>query len=165
MKQRDSQLVELAGRNWLISQLLQAGLEVARPERDRGIDLIAYLDVDKKLRDFISCPIQMKAASNRSFGLDPKYKRFHRLLLVYVWHVDESAKTVAFAMTYAEALSVARRMGWTRTASWKNGAAGGKRGYSVTTVSDSGKLRLLLEPFKMTPEAWERKIIKVALGK
>lgn len=35
----DTQLVELAGRNWLASELLRAGLEVARPERDRGIDL------------------------------------------------------------------------------------------------------------------------------
>ncbi|MHB2036215.1 MAG: hypothetical protein ACYCPW_05680 [Nitrososphaerales archaeon] len=40
----DTQLVELAGRNWLTSELLKAGLEVARPERDRGIDLIAYVD-------------------------------------------------------------------------------------------------------------------------
>lgn len=43
----DTQLVELAGRNWLASELLRAGLEVARPERDRGIDLIAYVDLDE----------------------------------------------------------------------------------------------------------------------
>lgn len=42
----DSQVVELLGRNRLIDELLRAGLEVAVPERDRGIDLIAYLDLD-----------------------------------------------------------------------------------------------------------------------
>jgi hypothetical protein len=41
MKKPDSLLVELAGTNWLMSQLLHLGLEVAKPERDRGIDLIA----------------------------------------------------------------------------------------------------------------------------
>lgn len=46
----DKNIVELAGRNWLASQLFRAGLEVARPERDRGIDLIAYLDMDKSGR-------------------------------------------------------------------------------------------------------------------
>jgi hypothetical protein len=40
----DTQLVELAGRNWLASQLQHAKIEVAKPERDREIDLIAYLD-------------------------------------------------------------------------------------------------------------------------
>ena len=41
----DSQVIELLGRNRLVSELLRAGLEVAIPARDRGIDLIAYLDL------------------------------------------------------------------------------------------------------------------------
>jgi hypothetical protein len=158
----DSQIVELAGRNWLMSQLLQAGLEVAKPERDRGIDLVVYLDLDKAVGDFIACPVQIKSASARSFGLNPKYKRFPRLLLVQIWHVKESHKTEAFAMTYDEALSVARKMGWTKTASWKTGAGTGKRGYSVHTVSDDGRLWTLLEPFKMNPKKWKHKIVEVA---
>src|SRR5947209_6839545 len=81
----DTQAVELACRNWLISQLIQAGLEVARPERDRGIDLIAYLDVDSPSTKFLARPIQMKGGSGRCFSLDPRYERFHDLLLVYVW--------------------------------------------------------------------------------
>jgi hypothetical protein len=59
--------VELAGRNWLASELLRAGLEVARPERDRGIDLIAYLDLDERVSSFLACPIQMKAATGALF--------------------------------------------------------------------------------------------------
>jgi hypothetical protein len=58
-KQVDSQLIELVGRNWLMSQLQQAGVEVAKPERDRGVDLIAYLEHPR----FVACPIQLKVSS------------------------------------------------------------------------------------------------------
>jgi hypothetical protein len=60
-----------------MSQLLQAGLEVARPERDRGIDLIAYLDLDKTVGDFIACPIQVKAVSKTTFSITPSTNGFH----------------------------------------------------------------------------------------
>lgn len=71
----DTQLVELAGRNWLASELLGSGIEVARPERDRGIDLIAYVDRDARVGNFVACPIQMKAATNAVFSLDPKVRQ------------------------------------------------------------------------------------------
>src|SRR5438876_7603876 len=45
----DTQIVELIGRHHLTAELLRAGLEVATPVRDRGIDLIAYADIDKRL--------------------------------------------------------------------------------------------------------------------
>jgi hypothetical protein len=32
----DSQIVEIVGRNWLVTELYRSGLEVARPERDRA---------------------------------------------------------------------------------------------------------------------------------
>jgi hypothetical protein len=65
----DTQVVELIGKNYLTAKLLRAGLEVAIPIRDRGIDLIAYADIDERLTSFVSCPIQMKAAMQRSFSL------------------------------------------------------------------------------------------------
>jgi hypothetical protein len=68
----DTQLVELAGRNWLASELLRAGVEIARPERDRGIDLIAYVDIDERVERFVARPIQMKAATGAVFSLDPR---------------------------------------------------------------------------------------------
>ena len=40
----DSQRIELMGRNLLVSLRIRDGLEVARPEPDRGIDLIVYAD-------------------------------------------------------------------------------------------------------------------------
>src|SRR5713101_2147177 len=63
---KDTQIVELAGRNRLASELQRAGIEVARPERDRGVDLLAYLDRDDK---FCARPIQMKASSREAFGV------------------------------------------------------------------------------------------------
>ena len=37
-----SGVTEVLGRSWFIAQLLRSGVEVARPERDIGVDLIAY---------------------------------------------------------------------------------------------------------------------------
>jgi hypothetical protein len=41
----DSQRVEIMGRHRLNNELIAAGLEVAVPICDRGVDLIAYADV------------------------------------------------------------------------------------------------------------------------
>ena len=82
----DTQQVELIGRNLLIAALMADGLEVAVPQRDRGVDLVVYADLDESQR-FIARPIQLKAASKRAFGYDQKYDRFPDLLLVHVWNV------------------------------------------------------------------------------
>ena len=55
----DTQVVELIGRSRLIIELLGAGLEVAVPIRDRGVDLIVYVDLETKARSFIARPIQL----------------------------------------------------------------------------------------------------------
>ena len=47
---------------------------------------------------------------------------------VYVWNVN-SRQTVAYALTYDEALEIVRKMKWTEPASWKTGGKYGKRGY------------------------------------
>jgi len=54
---KDSQLTELIGRHFLIARLAAGGLEVAIPVRDRGVDLIAYLDLGTETKQFVSCPI------------------------------------------------------------------------------------------------------------
>jgi len=130
----DKQLVEFVGRNWLTSQLLSAGLEVARPERDRGIDLIAYRDVGEK-EHFLAYPIQMKAATRGVFSIDPKYEKFPRLILAYVWNLGDSARTTCFGLTYQQAIRAADEMGYTRTNSWQTGGRNKKRGYSTTRPS------------------------------
>jgi len=133
-----------------MSQLQQAGIEVARPERDRGVDLIAYLEFPQ----FIACPIQLKVSSKSAFCV---YREKHRgMLLVYVWHVQDSSKTVALAMTWKEAEAIAQKMGWAAKPSYRK-----PKGYwRVPTVNMNSRkqsvrtLCSLLERYRMTPGDW-----------
>ena len=146
----DTQLVELIGRQTLTAQLLRAGLEVATPIRDRGIDIIAYADIDRRVTRFVSRPIQMKAAMNRSFSVNSKYARVRDLLIAYVWELHDPSQTVIYCLSYKESLSIAKRLGWTRTASWEKGA--------YSTSQPSAKIVSLLRPYLMTPDSWWQRI-------
>ena len=146
----DSQVVEVLGRNQLTEDLLRAGLEVSRPVRDRGIDLIAYADLSAKVAAFVARPIQMKAASDRGFALDQKYAKFPNLLIAYVWYLSRAHAVATFALTYDEAFRVAEEMGYTETESWRRGT------YVNTRPGD--RLQDLLEPYRMTPEKWWTRI-------
>lgn len=148
---RDTQIIEIRGRHRLIDEILQPGLEVALPIRDRGIDLIVYADLLEHVPTFAARPIQMKASSEQSFGLYRKYSRFPGLIIAYVWHLAAPARAVTFALTYSEAYGIAEQIGWTKTSSWIEGG-----GYS--TQSPSAMLIELLEPHRMTPKAWWHKI-------
>jgi hypothetical protein len=66
----DTQMTEILGRQAVVEQLIRAGLEVAVPHRDRGIDLIVYADLMTEVNEFAALPIQMKAASNRAFSIE-----------------------------------------------------------------------------------------------
>jgi len=41
------------------------------------------------------------------------------MLLVYVWYVDDSTRTVAYALTWNEAHAIAKRKGWISKASYE----------------------------------------------
>ncbi|HWL95028.1 MAG TPA: hypothetical protein VNT79_16025 [Phycisphaerae bacterium] len=142
----DSQLVELIGRNRLTADLLAVGLEVAIPERDRGIDLIAYVDLKASNRSFVARPIQLKAATSAYFQIDQKYERFSNLLIAYAWYVCDPERAVTFAMTHSQAVAIGEQMGYTRTASWSNG--------KYATTRPSRKLRSLMEPHRIIPGRW-----------
>jgi len=146
----DTQTIEIMGRNRLVNELLVAGLEVAIPLRDRGIDLIAYVDLAAKVSQFAAVPIQMKAASTQAFSLDIKYAKISNLVIAYVWGLHTPEHALSFALTYSEAVDIATSMKWTTTASWEKG--------SYSTSKPSKKLLELLAPFKMSPEAWRKKI-------
>jgi hypothetical protein len=152
----DTQLTELAGRFALISQLTRDGLEVALPVRDRGVDLIAYADLDEQSGQFVSCPIQLKVSTKRRFSLDKKYARIKNLLLVYVWDVQDVTLSRTYALTYAEAEEILRRKGYDQTDSWT-----GTRGeYSVSPPGR--ELLKMLEPFRMQPEGWRQRVLSAA---
>ena len=150
----DTQTIEILGRNRLVDELLVAGLEVAMPLRDRGIDLIAYVDLAADASKFAAVPIQMKAATKRAFSIDRKYAKISNLILVYVWGLRSPEKSESFALTYPEALASAEARGWTTTHSFEKGR------YSRS--SPSKKLCELLAPYKMSPDAWRKKISDVS---
>lgn len=147
----DTQTTELLGRNRLMDELLLAGLEVALPARDRGVDLIAYVDLESKISKFVATPIQMKAASTRSFAIDRKYSKISNLVIVYVWGLQAPQHAETYALTYREALAIAKTMGWTITDSW---TINGK----YSTSRPSLKLCKLLLPYRMSSVKWWEKI-------
>ena len=155
MKSVDTQSVELIGRNRLTEELIQAGLEVALPLRDRGIDLIAYADLHDKVESFSACPIQMKAATNKSFSITRKYEKFPNLIIAFVWGIGSFNDIETYGLTHPEAVAIGDEMGYTKTSSWDK-----PKGY-YTTTRPSAKLLALLEPYRMTPEKWWEKIVQL----
>jgi hypothetical protein len=143
----DSQLTELAGKHLLIAHLVAAGLEVAEPVRDKGIDLIVYRDSG----DFQARPVQMKASSLESFSLDGKYERFPHLLIAYVWNVQTPDRSEVYALTFKEAKKILVSKGYDKTESWE------KRKYYF--VRNAGtELKKLLAPYRMSPKNWQQKL-------
>lgn len=145
MPDLDTQQIEILGRSHLKAALIEAGLEVATPERDNGVDLIAYRWRPEG-GEFTARPIQMKAASQFIFGVNRKYARIPHLILAYVMNVR--AKQHIYALNYDEAEKVAAELGWTDTASWEAGA------YTQTRASE--KVLAALAPYLMDPGDWHR---------
>ncbi|MDP9496614.1 MAG: hypothetical protein M3P46_02925 [Actinomycetota bacterium] len=146
----DTQQVEVLGRNLLVTALVSSGLEVARPERDRGVDLIAYLDLEGEA--FSALPLQMKAASGRVVSVDEKYRRLPWLHIVYAWHVREPAEARFFCLSPSEALDLAAQLGWMKTKAWSQGGR-----YAAN--NPSARVQEALAPYEMrTPEDWVRKV-------
>jgi hypothetical protein len=69
------QTICLLGRDPVIAQLHRAGLEVALPRREHGIDIIAYVD---KERTFQALPIQVKSSAGFRWVVNEKYGPFAR---------------------------------------------------------------------------------------
>lgn len=68
--------------------------------------------------------------------------------------VDPSS-AVTYALTYDEAKLVAEEIGWTKTESW---IVQGE----YSTQKPGKKLLQLLEPYRMTPEAWQKKVAHIS---
>lgn len=140
--------MELLGRNRLIGELLKAGIEVAIPIRDRGTDLILYLDKDFAHGRFSGVPLQIKCSTQSGFGIHKKYESFPDLVIVHLWNVESLTEYRSFATTYSDSLAIAERTGWTKTRSWTQ-----KGGYDCTKPGK--QLRELLQPFEMNAERWK----------
>ena len=111
---QDPQFVEIVCRHYLITELMRAGIEIAEPVRDRGIDLVAYVDLDSAIGKFLARPIQLKANWQTGFAFDRKYEKFHDLIvaIAYVWNLDDPTRTVTYALTWPEICGLAGECGW-----------------------------------------------------
>ncbi len=128
------------------------GLEVAQPDRDTGIDLIAFMFCPWK-----AMPIQMKVATGEAFSVDRKYERFDRLVMAYVWHADRGADADFYAMPWATANEIAEALGWTETRSSK----GPRGGYATTRPSMH--VKEAIAPHRMQGGQW-RELLEVTGG-
>lgn len=147
----DSQVIEILGRNRLVAELFAAGVEVAYPARDRGVDLIAYCERNEDVKNFIAVPMQVKASSRKNFSINKKYARIANLLIVFIWGVQEDEESETYALTYKESFKIAKTMKWIEKDSWTKGG-------TFRAGSPNQSLLALLEPYKMTKEAWKTKL-------
>lgn len=110
---------------------------------------VAYDRLHKALNDS-TVPFGRDTAA--TFSIDRKYKKVKNLILAYVWHVHDANATVTYALEYKDALRIASQC-WGRakgnSASWKRGR--------YSTSKPSRKLRILLEPFKISEGKWWEK--------
>lgn len=141
----DTQQMELIGRHRLIEHLLQSGIEVAMPYRDRGVDIVIYWNTEADR--FVSFPVQLKVSSGRGFSLARKYATQPNLVLIYAWQARDSEHSTMLAMSYRDALGIACDQGYTRTSSWID-----RHAYGVTNVGRT--LAERLNPFVVKPETW-----------
>ena len=93
----------------------------------------------------------MKASSAASFGINQKYDRIKNLILAYVWYVENPELTAVFALTYRQAISVARKMKYTDSPSWKRG--------NYVNTKPGVELRGHLEKYRMSFDKWRLLII------
>jgi hypothetical protein len=78
-------------------------------------------------------PIQMKVATGGVFSVHWKYARIPGLVMAYVWNARSAENVEFYAMTWQVARGIAEALGWTRTASWKEGG-----GYGTTRPDHRG---------------------------
>ena len=157
----DKQQIGIIGKHLLIANLLAAGLEVAEPIRDHGIDLIVFRDGNEgseKRVKFVARPIQLKTSSKKTFELYRKYDRFDELRIVYVWNAegiwDEEypSKPIIFCLKYKEAEEILKAGEHTETISWNSG------GHWFTN-SPSGPMEERLKDYQIrTPHDWPKKL-------
>ena len=153
MAKKDNQVTELIARNLLVAELLGAKLEVAQPIRDRGIDLIAYIDYAEDADKFLAVPIQVKGSSRQIFSVHRKYDKFNNLIMVYVWNARSGAEPEFYALTTAEAISVAEEMQYTQTDSWT------QKGHYQTNGVLSKKLVNILANYRMSVDDWKTRLL------
>lgn len=147
----DAQTIGLLGRDKVIEQLHRAGLEVALPRRDRGIDVIAYADRD---RVFQALPIQVKASAEFRWVVNEKYGPFGEMVIAFAMYLANENRSLVYALPHTENLAIADRLGYTRSsATWLRPKRASQGGY-VWIDRPRPELVSALEPYRASPERW-----------
>jgi len=68
----DAQTTEIMGTHLLVSTDPRDGFDVALPQRDRGIDLIAYLDPEQASGHFVARPLREATLRTRLCAIVPQ---------------------------------------------------------------------------------------------
>lgn len=147
----DTQQTEILGRAALTAELMADGLEVAQPDRDLGVDLVAYT-----VNPWKAMPIQLKVATGNAFSVDRKYERLERLVMAYVWNARRGAAADFYAMLWTDARAIAEQLGWTQTKSWNR-----ERGGGYATTRPSAKVVQAMTPHRMGPGDWRELLDRV----
>jgi hypothetical protein len=130
----DTQQVEVVGRALVTAELTRDGLEVARPERDAGIDLIAF-----RRNPWSAVPVQLKVLGKPGFNFEPKYEHHCALVFIYVW-LDCSE---FYVLTWKQADDLITSLGYKRDSDGR-----------WVTSSASAELRRALAEFRVNRGAW-----------
>jgi hypothetical protein len=134
----DNQQVECLARQALTAALTADGLEVARPERDCGIDLLAYTVNPPRMM-----PIQMRAETAAGYSVEKKHAGIDSLIMVYVWNACSLGGEQFFAMRWSEAAEIADRLSY----AWDS------RGRWISTRPPA-RLIAAIESHRVSPGGW-----------
>jgi hypothetical protein len=147
----DAQTIALLGRDRVIEQLHRAGLEVALPRRDRGIDVIAYVD---KGASFQALPIQVKSSAGFRWTVNQKYGPFAEIVIAHALYLADEKEAEVFALPHTENIAIAERLGLTqRYATWLRPKRPAQGGY-IWIDRPRHTLLAELEAHRATPELW-----------
>ncbi len=153
----DAQTIALIGRDRVIEQLHRAGLEVALPRRDHGIDVIAYVD---KEPTFQALAIQVKASANFRWVVNEKYGPFAEMVIAFAMYLADENRAVVYALPHTENLAIATRLGYTeRYATWLKPKRAAQGGY-IWIDRPGPKLTEELEPHRASPERWRSLLLR-----
>jgi hypothetical protein len=153
----DAQTIALLGRDRVIEQLHRAGLEVALPRRDHGIDVIAYVD---KAEAFQALPIQVKASAGFRWVVNQKYGSFAEIVIAFALYLADEDKAEVYVLPHTENRAIAERLGLTqRSATWLRPKRPAQGGY-IWIDRPRPDLLAELKPHRATSDLWRSLVLR-----
>jgi hypothetical protein len=153
----DAQTIALLGRDRVIEQLHRAGLEVALPRRDHGIDVIAYVDKEEA---FQALPIQVKSSAGFRWVVNQKYGSFAEIVIAFALHLADEEKAVVYVLPHTENRAIAERLGLTqRAATWLRPKRAAQGGY-IWIDRPTPDLMAELKPHRASSDLWRSLVLR-----